>query len=409
LPEDNLFWRIIPTVDRGLALGAAGEVVEASRAFMEAIELCRLAGHRYAAMIATMHLARVRATQGQLHAAAELHQRALHMAAEQGWEQLPMVGLPHVWLGKLLYEWNDLASATRHLLKGIKLAEPGEEQRIPLEGYATLARVKQAQGDVAGALDMLRRAEEVAQTSATTWAAPLVRTVDLWLAQGQFDRAGRWVEEAGLQTDDEIVAQRELEYVMFARVQIARGKPAEALPVMERLLQAAETAGRRGSMIEILALQALALQASHDSAQAITVLQQALLLAEPEGYVRVFVDEGAPMAALLARWMGVGGRELTLRAYAQQVLAVLSESERTRGTTSLTPIPHPPASLVEPLTEREMEVLRLLVAGRSNQAIAQDLILAVGAVKRHVSNIIAKLQARSRLEAAARARELGLV
>ena len=424
LPENNLFWRIVPTVDRGLALDAAGEVVAASEAFTAAIELCHLAGHSYAAMISTMHLARVRAVQGQLHAAAELYQRALHMASEQGWRQLPMVSLPHIWWSKLLYEWNDLASAARHLLKGIELAGPGEP-RILLEGYRTLAYVKQAQGDVAGALDAMQRAEEIARTS-WPWAAPLVRAYQarLWLAQGEVDRAVAWAEEAGLQTDGELAAQRELEYVTLARVRIARSTPADALPLLQTLGEAAEAAGRMASMIQILQLQALALQARGESAQAGTVLQRALLLAEPEGYVRVFADEGAPMAALLQRMQDEGGRmngvAAPSRAYVDILLAAFPHSPPGEGTPTAAPTTplHPSSFILHPsalhpsaevLTEREQEVLRLLVAGYSNQAMAQQLIVAIGTVKRHVSNIMNKLGVQSRLEAAARARELGLV
>jgi LuxR family maltose regulon positive regulatory protein len=381
----------------------------------EAIDLCRMAGHGYAAMIATMHLGRVRATQGRLHAAAGLHQRALEMAAEHGWGQLPMVGLPHVWLGKLLYEWNDLPSATRQLLQGLTCGEP----RILLEGYASLARVKQAQGDMAGALDTLQRAEEIAQSTATPWAVSLVRTyeVRLWISQGALDRAARWVEAAGSQPDSEFVAQREQEYMMVARVQLALGKPAEALSLLARLLEAAEAAGRLGSTIEILLLQALALHAHGDAVQAVTVLQRAVLLAAPEGYVRIFVDEGAPMAALLVQglemraWgVGAGSHGQGVRAYAEQLLTVFhAERIDPRAGPSLPtvdPRSLPPAG--EALTEREREVLRLLAAGRSNQAIADELVVAVGTVKRHVSNIIGKLEVQSRLEAAARARYLGL-
>ncbi|CAA9291859.1 MAG: Transcriptional activator of maltose regulon, MalT [uncultured Chloroflexia bacterium] len=417
LPEDNLFWRIIPTVDRGLALDAAGEVVRASQAFTEAIDLCGMAGHSYAAMIATMHLARVRATQGRLHAAAELHQRALHLAAEQGWEQLPMVGLPHIWWSKLLYEWNDLASATQHLLEGIKLVSPIQQQRILLEGHVTLARVEQAQGDVAGALDTMRRAEEVAQTVEAPWAVRRVRAYQarLWLAQEQVDRAARCLEDAGLQPDGELVSQRELEYVTLARVWIARGKSAEALHLLHRLLLAAETADRQGSTIEILLLQALALQASGDVARALPVLQRALLLGEAEGYVRVFVDEGAPMAGLLERMKAEGapfgqrmnGASALPLVYVDTLRAAFSHSPHgTSAPTASQATPLHPS--VEVLTEREQEVLRLLAAGRSNQAIAEELVVAIGTVKRHVSNILGKLQVESRLEAAARARELGL-
>jgi LuxR family maltose regulon positive regulatory protein len=377
-----------------------------------------MVGHSYAALVAMRHLARVRATQGQLHAAAALHQRALEMAAEQGWGQLPMVGLVHVLWSKLLYEWNDLHSATQHLLEGIKCVRSGQQQGVLLEGYAALARVKQAQGDVAGALDAMQHAEEVVQTTTAPWAAPLLRTYQarLWLAQGQVDRAGRWVEEAGLQSDGELVAQRELEYVTLARVQIARGKPAEALPVLERLLQAAEAAGRLGNTIEILLLQALALQARGDPARAITALRRALLFAEPEGYVRVFVDEGAPMAALLARSVSDWGLEngthgQDVRAYAHKLLAVFKAEGIEPGADPHLPPSEPPALTLtgEVLTERELEVLRLLAVGRSNQAIADELIIAVGTVKRHVSNIMDKLQVQSRLAAVTYARELNLV
>jgi LuxR family transcriptional regulator, maltose regulon positive regulatory protein len=416
LPEDNLFWRINPTVDRGLALVAAGEVVAASEALTRAIALCRRVGHSYGAMIATMHLARVRVMQGQLHAAAELLQHALVTASEHGWGQLPMVGYVHIWWGKLLYEWNDLQAATQHLLEGLKRGQP----RVLLEGYVMLARVKQAQGDLVGARDAMHHAEEVAQTSTAPWMAPFVRTsqVQLWLAQGQFDRASHWSDTVGLQPDDERVAQRELEYETLARVQIAKGQPANALPVLEQLLQRAEAAGRGGSVLEILLLQAVAWHASGELAQAMMVLERALLLASPEGYVRIFVDAGVPVAMLLAQGLGggdwgvvAGSHGQQVRAYAYQLLTVFeAEGIDPRGSPHQSNVElSTRTSAGEVLTERELEVLQLLAAGCSNQAIAAELVVAVGTVKRHVSNIISKLGVRSRLEAVAHARELGLV
>jgi LuxR family maltose regulon positive regulatory protein len=420
LPHDNLFWRINPTVDRGLALAAAGEVVAASQGFTEAIDLCRMASHRYGAMIATMHLARVRATQGQLHAAAELHQRALPMADEQGWGQLPMVGLPHVWLGKLLYEWNDLPSAVHHLMNGIKLTGPGGQPRVLLEGYATLALVKQVQGDVPGACDTLKRAEEVAHATATPpWAVALVRSyqVRLWLAQGEVDRASHVLEEATIETTGELIAHRELEYVMVARVWIVRDTPRAALPLLERLLEAAEAAGRLGSTLEIMLLQAVALQAHGDPAQASSVLQRALQRAAPEHYVRIFVDEGPRMAALLMQGLGMtdwgvvgGSHGQDVRAYASQLLEVFKAEGFILHNGPHLPISESHAQDLAGamLTEREFEVLRLLARGHSNQAIAEELVVAVGTVKRHVSNIMSKLGVQSRLEAVARARDLNL-
>ncbi len=426
LPEDNLFWRISPTVDLGLALAAAGEVGAASHAFTEAIDLCRKAGHSYAAMIATMHLARVRAAQGQLHAAAALHQRALEMAAEQGWGQLPIVGLPHVWLGKLLYEWNDLPSATRHLLAGIKLAEPGE-QRILLEGYTVLARVQQAHGDSAAALATIHECDELARAHnfpASLIAHGAAARAHLALMQGDREQAVHWANTSGLHPTDDLRYPREWEYLTLARVRIAQVQNdapgsflRDALDLLDRLLEIAEASARINSMIDILVLRALALQMRGDRNAALAALERALSLTAPEGYVRVFVDEGAPMAALLAHglaertWgLGDGTQGHDVRGYTHQLLAVFRAAgiEPQAGVPLALSAPRVLTSDGEMLTEREQEVLRLLVAGCSNQVIAAELIVAVGTVKRHVSNIMSKLGVQSRLEAVARARELGL-
>jgi LuxR family maltose regulon positive regulatory protein len=343
--------------------------------------------------------------------AADLFRQTLDMAARQGWLRLPMVSLPYVWLGKLLYEWNDLDAATQHVLAGIRLIGPQEQARVLLEGHATLALIKQAQGDVTGAVDMLRQAEQVAHATTMPWAGPLLGTYQarLWLAQGQVERAGRWIQEAGLHVDDEASAQRELGQVMLARVLIAQGKPAGALSLLERLAPAAEAAGRLRSTSEILMLQAMALHARGDSAQAMQVLRRTLALAEPEGYVRLFVDEGLPMAALLrqARAHGIAP------AYASKLLAAFADTTNDEGrTANASPssfMVRPSSLYVEPLSYRELEVLRLIAAGFTNQQIAQQLVLAVSTVKRHLSNIYGKLTVQSRTQAVARARELDLL
>ena len=192
----------------------------------------------------------------------------------------------------------------------------------------------------------------------------------------------------------------------------------EAAEMLAQLLPATEARGWTRYVIEILALQALVYQAKGDLSGARTALARALALAEAEGYVRIFVDEGAPMAALLARGLGVGDWGLgpgqpshDVRAYAHKLLAVFQAEGRDPGVVAQRPTsaPRPPAPALEPLTERELEVLRLLAQGRSNQAIAQELIVAVGTVKRHVNSIMSKLHVQSRLEAVARARDLDLV
>ncbi len=232
-------------------------------------------------------------------------------------------------------------------------------------------------------------------------------------------------DASGLDADDDLSYLRELEYLALARVRIAQGRcePAgsflrDALHLLDRLVEAAEAGGRMDSVIEISILHALALQAQNDLPGALTSLERAVTLAAPEGYVRVFVDEGAPMAALLAHALGETGWGLNgkshdhdVRVYVHTLLAALrAEGIETSIPAQLPPAPgHPPTPGVEPLTERELEVLRLLAAGHSNQAIAQQLIVVVGTVKRHVNSILSKLGVQSRLQAAARARELGLV
>ena len=240
------------------------------------------------------------------------------------------------------------------------------------------------------------------------------------LAQGDVARAEHWMEAAELAPNDDVTAQSELGQVMVARVLIAQDKPADALPVLERLFQAAEVAGRLASAIEILALQAVALQLHGKSPQAIAVLGRALILAEPEGYMRSFIDEGAPIAALLATIRGKAVEiSAHIRAYADRLLVAFPAADQApaladheplaRSRPPLTSEHRPLTPGGEQLTERELQVLRLLAAGHSNQAIAQELIVAVGTVKRHVSNIMSKLGVQSRVEAVARTRELGLV
>ncbi len=249
------------------------------------------------------------------------------------------------------------------------------------------------------------------------------------LAHGNLSAAVRWAETNGLCADDDLSYPREMEYLTLARVRIVQAQTAVARQVaasllddarrlLDRLLEAAQAAARMDSVIQILILQALALQAQDDLPGALTALEHALTLAAPEGYVRSFVDEGAPMAALLAQalevrdWgVGAGKHDHDVREHVRQLLAVFHAEGidpqagpqlTTSELRSLTPGG-------EPLTERELEVLRLLAAGHSNQAIARQLIVAVGTVKRHVNSILSKLDVQSRLQAVARARELGLV
>ena len=204
--------------------------------------------------------------------------------------------------------------------------------------------------------------------------------------------------------DDELSYRREVEHIGVARALIALGQSEEAVGWLARLREAAEAGGRTGSVIEILSLQALAYQSQGDRTQAMAALERALTMAEPEDYVRTFVDEGAPMAALLRRAATRG----VAPAYLSKLLDALdAEAPMRRSPTGpASPVVQP---LEEPLSEREFEVLRLIAAGLSNREIAQDLVLATGTVKKHTNNIFTKLGVCSRTQAVAHARELGLL
>ena len=234
--------------------------------------------------------------------------------------------------------------------------------------------------------------------------------VRLWLAKGDLTSATRWAKGRQLAGSEPSGFTQEWGEIARARVLIAQGLLSEATSLLDRLARAAEARGRNGRLIEILVLQAIALQAQDKAAHALTVLEKALCLAEPEGYARVFVDEDAPMAHLLRQLVGTRGdsgglggmhREV---AYAARLLAILHSEQ----SSALQP-PTSNLQLIEPLSERERQVLRLLAGGLSNQEIAEALVVAVGTVKVHIHNIYGKLGVRSRTQAIARARELSML
>ena len=232
----------------------------------------------------------------------------------------------------------------------------------------------------------------------------------LLLAQGDLAAAARWTEDRGLTADDEPDYAREPGHLLLARVLLAQGRPGQALALLDRLHAAAVTQDRTGSLIETGALRALALAADGQETAAVTVLSGALTLACPRGHVRIFADEGPPMAALLGRLIAAqrGGQ-----ATAGVPLGYLARLQRSFDTGHEMPGSRPGApalpGIVEPLTSREQEVLGMLAAGRTNQAIAAELVVALDTVKKHVSHVLAKLGAANRSEAVARARQLGLL
>ena len=275
-----------------------------------------------------------------------------------------------------------------------------------VDGYIALSRLKRAQADAEGAIEAVREADRLARSSSVsrTIVAVAAWKVQLHLARGELAAATREQERAaGAGGVPPFV--RELERTTLARLLIARGEQDEALQLLEKLREAAEAVGRTGNAMEILALQALALWEGGKKEQAISTLGRALPLAEPEGYVRTFVDEGPPMAALMSDVLQAQQRgRLDPPVSAHYLRKLLVALERDASGATL-----PGAELPEPLSERELEVLQLAAAGKSNREIARELFVTAGTVKAHIKNIYRKLDVHSRTQALVRASELNLL
>jgi LuxR family maltose regulon positive regulatory protein len=405
LPEDNLNPRPFAAITLAQAYEAAGDLEAAIAAFAEAGALGRAAGHDYVALSAMASQAHLQLARGRLREANGVLRRTLGFAAERGAELLPAMGSVRIGMGELLYEWDDLGAAARHLTEGVELTGRTGDFEILMWGHIALSRVRLARGEVDGALAVAWEAERVAQNSGTGHAIvdAAVWKARLHLARGDLAAASSEQERAA-GVGEVRRYSRELGRIILARLLIARNQPGEALRLLVQLHETAETAART---IAVLALQALALQAKGDIERAASTLTEALVLAEPEGYVRTFVDEGPPMAELLSGVLGAqqrGRPDSPGRVPAYYLRRLLAALERDTSGAGL-----PAAGLPEPLSERELEVLQLIAAGKSNRRIASELFVSVGTVKTHVNNLYRKLDAHSRTQALARARELKLL
>ena len=313
-------------------------------------------------------------------------------------------------LGEVAYQRNEMEIALQHVTKGIALCRQFVYTPPLAAGLATLAWIRQATGDRAAALDAMGEAGQASLGPPGLFNPVPAQRARLLLAQGDLAEAARWTSECGLTADDEPDYPREPGHLVLTRVLLAQGQPTQALALLDRLHAAAAAQDRAGSLIETGALRALALAATGDEAGAVNTLAGALTLACPQGYVRVFADEGPPMAALLGRLIAA---QRTGQAAAGVPLGYLARLQRAFGAGPPAPEPGRDAAavpgIVDPLTSRELEILVMLAAGRSNQAIAGELFVTLDTVKKHVGHVLGKLGAANRTEAVARARELSLI
>jgi LuxR family maltose regulon positive regulatory protein len=382
----------------------AGDIVTAASGYAESAELG--ADNIHIVALALGHLGQAQTLQGQLRTAASTFQRALRMASELGRYSTPFFGLSQAGYGHLQYEWNDLDAAQHSFEQAIAEGQTWHSWEVLLPAYLGLARTRLAHGDWDGAMTALDQLVANSQDYATV-VQPIAAAGRAWLAirRGQLDAAQRWAQSSGLSLDRAAADHRDNEWLIYARLLLAQNKSAEADRLLAKLLQAAEAGHCGQRVIEILALRAIALDAQKKSSEALTTLARALRLAEPEGYVRTFVDAGASMARLLMERLKVEGDRL--KPYVGAILAAVSPQQPE--PVDLHPSAPSPQPLIEPLSEREIEVLKLIEHGLSNSEIAAKLVLSVGTVKVHTHNLYAKLGVASRTQAIAKARTLGIL
>jgi LuxR family transcriptional regulator, maltose regulon positive regulatory protein len=393
-----------------------GRVVEAEQALSGLVAEQRAAGARYVAQL-YHDLGQVQHARGRLGAALGTYRQLLEVAAAPGQPALPAAAIAQVGMAEIYYERGELNAALDHATQGVEVSRQLGWARPLVAGLAILAWIRHAQGDRAGALAAMREAGRVERPAAAMVGLlnpVLAVRARLALAHGEVADAAGGFQQRGLGVDDEPSYPREREYLVLVRVLLAEQAPERALGLLQRLHAQAAAQGRTGSVIEARALQALALSAGGDQAAGLAALAEALTLGAPDGYRRVFVDEGPPMAALLHKLLADRRQQRLGAAGAvpREDLARLVDAFEQAGL----PV-RPPArrggvvvaGLVEPLSARELEVLRLLAAGTPNRAIAEQLVVTQETVKKHLSRIFDKLGVANRTQAVARARELGLL
>ncbi len=391
-----------------------GMTAATERLVSAAVTSARALGNLPAIMKSISNLARLQLLQGRLRQAAVTIEQATQLVPQPAGLHMLLHGADYyLILGELLREWNQLDRAEQHLAQGLDLVRGAltSDADTIMRGYLALARLQQACGQGTRALQTLDAFAQLAHqhgfASALLARGAAVRA-QVALAQGDLAAALHWVEPSGLSTTEALSYPREQEYLTLARVHIAQGREQpmgsflpEALGLLERLLEDAEPKARMGSVIEILLLRALALQAQGKQDEALKTLGRVLALAEPEGYIRLFLDEGTPMLILLRQ------------AYAFQItpgyVVTLLEAAGEQVRPALHRSTSRSSQLLDSLTAREREVLRLLVDGASNREIADHLVLSVNTVKKHVFNICSKLNVQGRTQAIAKVRTLNIL
>ena len=412
-PEDDYLRRGGAAALLGLANWTNGDLEPAQRMYAEGMVWIQRADFISDVIGCALALADITIAQGRLREAVHVYERALHLAAEHGTPTMRGTADMLVGMSELYREQNDLQAAIQFLRRS---QGQGEHTGLPQNRYrwrVAMAYIREAQGDLEGALGLLDEAERLYVGDFSPNVRPVAASkTRVWAALGRLDKAFAWARERSLTAQDDLSYLREFEHITLARILLAQYKSdhadssfLEILGLLERLLKAAQDGGRAGSTIEILVLQALAHQAQGDLPAALLPLEQALALAEPEGYVRMFVDEGPLMAQLLQE----AGAHGIMPGYTGKLLAAFKTQGQESASPSLVPTSPTSQTLIEPLSQRELAILRLFKTELSGPEIAQELVIALSTVRTHTKSIFSKLDVNNRRSAVRRAAELGLM
>jgi LuxR family maltose regulon positive regulatory protein len=396
LHPDNLPLRAAATWTLGFAYHLQGHRAEASRAYGQALSSSQASGSTMFAIAAATSLGRVQESETQLHRAAENYRYVLRLSGDP---PTPGASATYLGLARILYEWNELEAAQQHAQRGLRLARQLTTVDTPAACQVVLARLKLARGDLSGAAALLAEADRFMRQHKFAHRMPEIAATQVRtrLRQGNLAAALDLAREHDLPIGE-------------ARVRLAQGETAQALALLEPVCRQAEAKRWQDQRLEAKVLQSIALSARARQEQsapdeALHLLAETLALAEPGGYLRTFVDEGPPMAQLLSQAAARG----VMPGYVGKLLAAFEAEERAdRGT-----VPRPPRPftqpLIEPLSERELDVLRLIAEGLSNREIGERLFVSTNTVKVHSRSIYGKLGVHNRTQAAARGRELELL
>ena len=411
LPEEAVSWRCMAAINLGVTCAYIGEVQEAVEVLSYAMELSQEIGSSFAMLSAFWHLSSLQIAQLHLRSAENTCQQLEHAAQMPGLQRFPINGYITLLLGEINMERSDLEAAERYLLESAGQMNPESFPTALLRGYVALSRLKTLQGDKEGAEHYWQIAEQLGRMSKLHGRSTLlsISQARRWLEQGNLDAVESWTAENHVGLDDDYSYHREDYYLVLARLYIAKGTTVDkALYLLERMVKRAEASQRNGSLIRALVLQAVAFHASGDSQKAVKSLARALKLAEQEQLIRVFADEGQPIALLLEKVVDMQrkGQLATpiSSEYTTRLLAAL-------GKRSLSPTPprRTVGHLADALSERELEVLRLLADGLESNEIAERLVIAVDTARKHIKNIYSKLDVHSRWEAIKHAEEYHLL